>query len=150
MEYRPRTYSFLDQWEFPGWRMKVCGIAHERERPSQRLVRAARRIAEEELRHTPAWINHYGVGFIVVHQGRTGNFVLVDYWADENELHNHVYASTGEDYESFEYLTPLGVAACAWDLKAIWHEREAWRQCVLEPATPDFDAYLRKRLIGRF
>lgn len=74
---RPRTCSHLDQWGFPGWRMKVCGIAHERERPSGRLVRAARRIAEEEPRHSPAWADHYGVGFIVVHRGKTGNFALV-------------------------------------------------------------------------
>lgn len=60
-----------------------------------------------------------------IHQSRTGNFVFVDWWADENEFHHHVYVPPLDRPEDLEYMTPTGLAACAWDLFLIGQERDA-------------------------
>jgi len=38
----------------------------------------------------------YGVGFVGVHDGRAGNFIFLDWWEQENELHHHVSFSSQE------------------------------------------------------
>jgi hypothetical protein len=88
--------------------------------------------------------NHYGVGFVGIHEGKTGNFVFVDWWADENELHHHVYVSTSEEPNELEYMTPSGLTACVWDLFLIGHERDSWVNHILkQSANPDIEGYLK-------
>lgn len=36
----------------------------------------------------------YGVGFLGVHDGRGADFVFIDWWAEENELHHHLYMAS--------------------------------------------------------
>jgi hypothetical protein len=35
-----------------------------------------------------------GVGFLGVHGGRGADFVCIDWWAEENESHHHVYMAS--------------------------------------------------------
>ena len=51
------------------------------------------------------------VGFLGVHDGRTSNFVFLDFWADENELHHHVFVSPIALPDQFTYVTPTGLSA---------------------------------------
>lgn len=145
--YRPRAIRFLDLWEIDGWRLKAYGIAYGGAHPDRELTEAARTTARNRLHQSGALSNHYGVGFVGVHEGKTGNFVFVDWWADENELHHHVYVSPSHDPAALGYQTPTGLAACVWDLALIGHERDAWVASVLRrPTAPDLEAYLATRL----
>lgn len=145
--YRPRPIRFLGLWDTPGFQLKAYGIAHDRELPRSPLVRAARDLAETQLAVVAAGQNHYGVGFVGIHDGRGGNFVFVDWWADENELHHHVWVSPHDRPAELEEVTPTGLSACVWDLAVICHERGAWVECVLaNPGGPNLQAYLSKRL----
>ncbi|QDU38324.1 hypothetical protein Mal4_26510 [Maioricimonas rarisocia] len=146
--YRPRSYQFLELWTPGDWRIKVYGIAYEGDRPDSEVVEAAKRLAVPRLEEASA--NHYGVGFLAIHAGKTGNFVFVDWWCDENELHHHVWMTPLGDPFEFEYLTPRGIAACVWDLHLIAHEQQAWIETALKPETADLDAYLARRLNGMF
>ncbi len=90
---------------------------------------------------------HYGLGFLGVHQGRGANFVFIDWWADENELHHHVYVSSPSAPERLEYGMPTGPIACVWDMVVMSFERQAWLETILNnPAGPDPEAYLARRL----
>jgi hypothetical protein len=141
--YRRRPVRFLDYWRLDGWTLKVYGIAYQGERPGDALLAAARQVAATRLQQSAADSNHYHLGFVGIHQGKTGNFVFVDWWADENELHHHVYVSPADNPEALEYRTPSGLSACVWDLRVIGHEREAWLQAVLKAyPQPDGQAYL--------
>lgn len=91
--YEPRPIRFLELWSVEGWRLKVYGIAFGRPQPRSELVTAARRIALRHLHSLPAGLSHYHTGFLGIHEGRTANFVFPDFWADENELHHHVFVS---------------------------------------------------------
>jgi prepilin-type processing-associated H-X9-DG protein len=145
--YRTRTIRFLDLWSFESWRMKNYGISYDGRGPSELRIDSARRVAGDGLATSAAGANHYGVAFIGVHQGRTGNFLFVDWWADENELHHHVYVSPLERPADIEYATPTGLAACAWDLFLVGHERDSWVNNVLRFSdNPDLYGYLQARL----
>jgi hypothetical protein len=144
--YKPRPIRFLELWEVSGWRLKVYGIAYQGQRPRPELVAAAKRIAQRRLSQVAA-DNHYGVGFLGIHDGETANFVFVDWWADENELHHHVYVSPVDHPDKLEYMTPTGLVACVWDLRVMSFERQAWLDTVLKnPRGPDLDAYLERQL----
>ena len=145
--YRPRPVRFLEEWRHAGWRLKVYGIAYGRELPRAGLVETAKRIARERLPQPAEGGGRYGVGFLGVHDGRGANFVFVDWWADENELHHHVYTSASDELFRLDYTTPTGLSVCVWDLKVQSFERDAWVEEVLKnPDGPDVEAYLRRRL----
>jgi hypothetical protein len=141
--YRTRPIRFLDYWRLDDWTLKVYGIAYAGLALGAALIEAAEGVARQRLTQSADECNHYHLGFVGIHQGRTGNLVFVDWWADENELHHHAYFSPSEAPANLEYRTPTGLAACAWDLHLISHERDAWLRAVLKNrASPDPHAYL--------
>jgi hypothetical protein len=145
--YQPRPIRFIEVWRCGTWRLKVYGIAHGRAAPRRSLIDAAKLVAAESLAAVAPAVKHYSVGFLGIHDGRTSNFVFVDWWADENELHHHVYVSPKHEPERLVYTTPTGVIACVWDLRVLAFERQAWLDTVLlASGSANLDAYLERRL----
>jgi hypothetical protein len=145
--YQTRSIRFLELSTAGDCRLKVYGIAYGRNEPRPELVAAAKQVALERLASVPAAIDHYSVGFLGIHDGRTANFVFVSYWANENELVHHVYVSPTAEPTRLEYVTPTGLVACVWDLRVLAFEREAWLDAVLRnPPGPDLEAYLSRTL----
>lgn len=145
--YKARPVRFLELWSHLGWRIKLYGIAYERRAPGANLISAAKRVAADRLPQPAGGQGRYGVGFVGVHEGRGANFVFVDWWADENELHHHVYISSSGDAEGLEHATPSGLMACVWDLRVIGFERDCWVDMILaNPKGPDLEGYLARRL----
>jgi hypothetical protein len=144
--FRPRPVKFLGLWECDGWRMKLYGLTAEHRRLLPELVARAKELAREILPTDAEAENCHGVGFIGVHCGVDANFVFIDWWANENELHHHVFRSSLE--KPLEITrAPHGLAACVFDLQVIWFERTAWVEKVLgNPKAPDVEAYLKKVL----
>lgn len=145
--YEPRPIRFLGLWKIEKWQMKAYGIAFQREKPQPKLIAAAKEIARDRLSQVSATLEHYRVGFIGIHEGKTANFVFVDWWADENELHNHVYVSSPDDPVNYTYKTPMGMLGYVWNLRIMFHERQAWINTVLKNETgADIEAYLEQTL----
>jgi hypothetical protein len=145
--YATRSVRCLDLLTFDGWRLKLYGIAYRGERPVQSLVDAAVAAAQERLPRPAVTNDRYGVGFVGAHDGRGANFVFVDWWADEDELHHYAWLSSNEEPGRLRATGPDDLTACAWDLAVIGHERAAWVRHVLARApAPDLDAYLADRL----
>ena len=149
--YKARSFRFIELLRVgPSrtdtiWRMKLYGIACRRELPRAALLRAARRIAEEQLPKEK--VNNYQVGFIGVHDGRDAAFVFVDFWGNENELFHRVFLSRDNDPEKLAPAKPADSSVCVWDLHLQSFERTAWIKHVLRKAdAPDFDGYLAERL----
>lgn len=141
--YRTREIRFLDFWSIDELTLKAYCIIYDGRPLNDQLVETAFRTAKQRVSESALATHHYGAGFVGIHQGKTGNFVFVDWWADENELHHHVYVSPSDSPEKLAYKTPTGLAACAWDLYLISHERDAWVRHVLANETkPDIDSYL--------
>lgn len=144
--YQPRPVQFLEIWRYGSWRIKLYGIAYDRPSPEPFLIDKAKSIAGHLL---PAARDHYGVGFMGVHQGKTGHFIFVDWWARENELNHHVFISDPASPMDFSNQTASGVMACVWDLAVISHERNAWVETVMKQDSNDnFESYLARQLEG--
>jgi hypothetical protein len=144
--YKPRPIRFLELWETSGWRLKIYGIAYQHPLPRPELTAAAKKVAHQRLLESANNQKTYGVGFLGIHDGKTANFVFVDWWAEENELHHHVYISPTDRPDMLEYVTPTGLVACVWDLQVLSFERQAWVDTVLKNPSPDLEAYLQSRL----
>jgi hypothetical protein len=146
--YARRPVSSLGLWRPGEWRIKRYGISYGRPTVRAELAAAAEAAAERVLPSPAVTPTRYGVGFLGVHDGRGGNFVYVDWWERENELHHHLFFSNADDPGELRAATPDDAVACVWDLAVIGHERDAWVRHVLVPAVPDLDGYLADTLDG--
>jgi prepilin-type processing-associated H-X9-DG protein len=145
--YKPRPIRFIELWRESGWRLKVYGISYNRELPRGELIEAAKHVARERLPQPAMTTNRYGAGFLGIHDGRGANFVFVDWWADENELHHHIYISPPERPQQLQYASTADAQACVWDLCVMSFERQAWLETVLlNPAGVDLETYFMRRL----
>ncbi len=112
--YDPRAFRFIEPLTLGDWRMKLYGIAWQRELPRAHLLEAAKRIAAEVLRK--AVPNNYKVGFIGAHDGRKACLVFVDYWGNEDELFHHVFLPRSDDPDTLAPATSSDLSVCVWDL----------------------------------
>ncbi|MGD8785566.1 MAG: isochorismatase [Thioalkalispiraceae bacterium] len=145
--YQTRPIRFLGIWEIDEWRMKAYGIAYANSTPQQQLVDAAQQIARHELTQSDMNMQHYGTGFIGIHEGKTGNFMFISWWANENELYHRVYTSSTDQPGNLVDMTSSGLTACTWDLRVMCFERDAWVESVLKKYPhPDIEAYLDNTL----
>jgi hypothetical protein len=141
--YEPRAFRFIELLSIHGWRMKLYGIAWQRELPRPELLEAAKRVAADVLAKETA--NNYKAGFVGAHDGQNACFVFVDFWGNENELFHRVFLS--REPQSLLPAKSSDSSVCVWDLHLQNFEREAWIKHILrKPAAPDFDAYLAERL----
>lgn len=145
--YQPRPIRYLECWKEDGWRLKVYGIAYQRHQPRSQLIAVAKTVARQRLPKPAIAPGRYGVGFLGIHDGRTANFVFLDWWSSENELNHHVFVSQKDKAETLEEITSSGLIACVWDLSVLCFERQAWINKVLaNPDGVDLDGYLACQL----
>lgn len=147
--YRQRPIRFLELWQADAWRMKCYGIAYARALPRPEVIETAQELLASRLPELAASALHYHTGFAGVHDGRDGVFIFLDFWANQNELHHHVFVAPVAQPRQVTYVTPTGLSACVWDLAVQCYERQAWIETVLaNPNGPDRTAYLARRLDG--
>lgn len=148
--YQKRPIRCLDVW-VPReldleWQLKVYGISYAAEQPSSELIEIAKALAINEA--LPQAVDHYGLGFIGVHQGQDSDFIFVDWWANRNELHHHVFTAGKQENSTFSYKTPSGLSACVWDLFVQNFERQAWITFAMQNSVIDSQGYLAKQFNG--
>lgn len=147
--YRPRPVRCAGVWEADGWRLKLYGIVYGdkgEEGPRPEVVAAAKGVALAALPRPPANEYRYGVGFLIVHDGRDGCWCLLDWWGHEDVLLHRLFAAPRDRPGDMRPITD-GRTACVWEL-AVWgFERRAWIDAVLaNPAGPDLNRYLGTQL----
>jgi hypothetical protein len=137
--YQPRNICFEGIREYHGWKMKLYSIVYREENRSELLAQQSRKLPETEL--PPIGDGNYGLGFLIVHHGKDANFVLLDWWCNENELRHQVYYSTKEQPGQLIRQNSSSPIACVWDLGVIYHERNAWVRHMMKNQ-PDVTGYL--------
>ena len=120
MDYEPRSISLLDREGL----LKHYGIARHDRVPRPALGAATRRGAREVI---PDGVP----GFTIAHDAATAGLGLVCWWANENELHQRVFAAPLDDPGGLEPADGTGMA-CVWELEVIDFERRAWLEDVLK------------------
>jgi len=81
-----------------------------------------------------------GLGFLIAHQGRTGDYVVAAWWDHENELPLRVLVRRGRTGRWRR--ARRGESFCVWDLEVIWAERRAWIDTMLSPGGAGRDGWL--------
>jgi hypothetical protein len=149
--YPSRRVSFLGLEAIAGWRMKVYGLTTEDREPRKDLVRAALAMVRATLPpRSAACAPTDGYGFCIIHESVRLCYVLVQWWAESNEMHQRLFSTpvTGDEPLARHGSPAIG---CVWELGVTDHERRAWTAHVLARATdPDFDAYLTSTISGRY
>ena len=132
MTYEPRSISFLRR----DGRLKHYGVAAHDRMPRAPLAEATRRVANEV-------VPDGALGFTIAHDAATAGLGLVYWWANENEIHQRVFASPLDDPGALEAADGTGMA-CVWELEVIDFERRAWLEDVLK--ADDRERYLQRTL----
>ena len=90
--------------------------------------------------------SRYGLGFLIIHQGEHRNWLLLDWWYDQEILKQHLYSSPLDNPGTIT-RAEQDLLACTWELAVHGFERQAWIDTVLNnPTGPDVEAYLNQRL----
>lgn len=82
-----------------------------------------------------------GLAFAILHQGLTGDYIILCWWDRENELPTRVYLRDGASWRPARG----GESFCVWDLEIIWFERQAYVEHMLAGGEASCRAYLESR-----
>lgn len=148
--YQKRTYAFLGLWNEDAWALKVYGINHQAERSSGHvvdpaIVAAARARIRIHLPDVDREGDHHHTGFVILHQGIGGNWLLLHWWVQEAICSETLWKAGEESPTKFQVVTG-SFMACVWELVVIDFERRAWVDTVLQ-RNGDRELYLRARLL---
>jgi hypothetical protein len=135
--YQPRPLAALGVVELCGFRLKACSIVYGDEPFDRARFEGGLCLAERELPAPAVATGRPGVGFVILHQGRTGPYLILAWWDNENELPVRVFLEDAVGWRP----AAAGESFCVWDLRVLWHEREAYVRTMLS-GTPDEAAYL--------
>jgi len=136
--YLPRPLTFLGVESVAGYRLKVYSICYG-DRPFERDgFRDGWDLSAAALPQPATTADRPGVGFAILHQGRTGDYAILGWWDRENELPLRVFVRDSSSWRPAEG----GESVCVWDLHVIWAEREAYVGTVLSGRAGGVEAYL--------
>ncbi len=142
--YEPRPLTFLGIQQVAGFRIKRYGIRY-----GDRSIDTGRFDAGWELVPTllpqPAVTpDRPGVGFAILHQGRTGDYLILSWWDQQNELPTLIFVRDDNGWRPAQG----GESFCVWDLRVIWWEREAYVNTVLAGRGNAVELYLGMAVEG--
>lgn len=158
--YEPRPTRFLGVREYQGgWCLKTYSIVRPGATLDAPAYEEALTLASRALPQPAQSSRRPGVGFVIAHQGGGGEgerergvgvnegvlYLVLGWWDNENELPLRVWVR--EDAERRWRAALEHESVCVWDLRVLWHERNAYVRHVLGPdAEPDVGAYLADAL----
>jgi len=139
--FRERPTRFAGVLEHAGYRLRLHDVWCEGDVHDEERFAAGLAAALEQLPTPAVQSGRPGVGFVIRHQGATGDYLILCWWDNENELPTRVWVQRdegwrpGNERESF----------CVWDLQILWQERNRYLATVLAGARGGGTAaYLRQ------
>lgn len=123
------------------WQLKLYTVSHVATVVDLHDFEPGMQLAQESLPSPAVAPGRPGVGFLITHQGRTGDYIVIGWWANENELPVRVFVrrQRGEPWRAARG----DESVCVWDMEILWAEREAYVRTMLAPSGSDVAAYLR-------
>jgi len=138
--YSPRVIRFSGLRNFGGWTLKLYSVLFGAGPMNWAEFEPGLRLAESALPEPDDERGRPGLGFIIAHQGRTADYIVLGWWSNENELPLRVWVRRSRT----EPWRPAieGESICVWDLEVIWAERQAWIAFMMAPIGSDRTGYL--------
>ncbi len=137
--YRDRLTKMISVRIVSGWQLKVYSICGESTVEGD-VVEAALQYAAENVQ----WPEDAPVkyGFLTLHSGEEGMWLLVDLWA-EDILRHFLFRAPCKAPTDFEPGPSDGTMACVWELSVMVHERQSWvKNVLINPGKPNYANYL--------
>ncbi|MEU7560396.1 hypothetical protein [Streptomyces eurythermus] len=143
LTYKPRRVEALPPVEVSGRVLKAYAMFADGPGTCPDLPEPEwlRRHTASVLTEAPQEGDH-PVGFLILHHGLEGSYLLVSQWYDADMLKHWVRgAVTGADGDTtFAPLAQRDLIACVWELEVIRFERDAWVTTVMTKGRLDNDA----------
>lgn len=144
--YRPRRFDAAGLWNVGDFRIKVYTISHKVDSPQSAfdagLLGAVRAHVSSRLAEVDAEGGHYGVGYLILHEGELGVWLLFDWWA-HGDICCQLLSRADTDHPTDLRPVTGPVMACVWESFVIGFERDAWIETMM-CETPDAEAYLAR------
>jgi hypothetical protein len=139
----PRPTVLLEPIVRDGWRLKQYSIvfgdsAFNRPRFDSGLTAAFAALPSPAT--TPG---RPGVGFVILHQGRDVDYIVLAWWDRENELPLRVFVrerAAGKPWRPARGSESV----CVWDLQVLSAERDAYVETVMGGSADGVDTYLAR------
>ena len=137
-EYSPRPIEFQRIIEYNGNRLKLYSIVYGDAPLERKRFEVGSDLALEQLPAPDSSAGRPGLGFVIAHQGNTADYIVLCYWANENELPIKVFVRESDDWRAASGDESI----CVWDMQIIWHERNAYVSRVMQGENADVEGYL--------
>lgn len=142
--YEPRPVTFRGVVEHRGYRLKRYTIALPGVPFAEGVFRSGRGLTLSAVPEPAVTGERPGVGFLVEHQGRGVDYVILAWWDRENELPFRIVVGDGDVWRPSRESESL----CVWDLQVAAAERDAYVETVLTPGGGGVEAYLARAWSG--
>ena len=129
-EYAPRPITPRGVLRHGDWELKTYGIIYGPVEFDASRFEGGRRMALQALPAAAVAPGRAGVGFIIEHQGRDIDYLVLGWWDRDNELPLRVFVRDAADGEGWRAARG-SESVCVWDLQVIWAEREAYVATVM-------------------
>jgi hypothetical protein len=126
------------------WTLKVYSVAYGDAPFEWGRFEPGLQLAESGLPPPDDARGRPGLGLLIAHRGRTGDYVVLGFWDRENELPLRIFVRDGATGSWRAAADDESV--CVWDLEIIWAERQAWVTRMMGRGGSDAVAYLASRL----
>jgi hypothetical protein len=153
LTYSPRLVKAFAPVEVSGRILKVYGMFRDPARRSTVPEPAWLQQHAASVLREPLQPGDHSVGFMILHYGNQGDYLLVSQWYDADMLKHWVRGAVvdPEGGTTFAPLAQRDLMACVWELEVIKFERDAWVNTVLTRGRLDqaaLDAYLATTFSG--
>jgi hypothetical protein len=151
LQYFPRWVEAGKLIALNGYRLKSYAMFLSQQAPKEVLSDSdLENLLKKCLAPSTDPLDH-GIGFVLVHYARDGNYLLASRWYGGNMLKHELFvlSHTAQGWHA-EPLVSTNIVACVWELQVITFERQAWVSTAMtRGGTEDsFESYFRMVLEG--
>lgn len=141
--YSKRSIRFQGLKDIAGYQLKIYSILHEKRTFNEKLLLQALDLSATVLPQPAVNDDRPGVGFLILHQGLTADYLILSWWDNENELPTYIFV-----YDKVAWrMAHSSESFCVWDIEVMWQEREFYVSTFLTKSCADkIGAYLSKNI----
>lgn len=136
-EYKKRNVTFFKAVKHDNWDMKVYGINLDTIPNKNNMTHLLSKLPSPALTEI-----RYGLGFLIIHKGVVANWFLLNWWEQEDILHQKLFSSPIEDFGNINAVKEQSILACVHELEIYSFESSAWKEHILSQKIANFKGYL--------
>jgi hypothetical protein len=154
----PDAFRYFPRWVEAGAAISVNGYRlkpysmHLSDKKEKQVLQDSdlRSLLQACVPPSPEPLDH-GVGFVMVHYARDGDYLLISRWYGGNMLKHELFqlSQTAQGWQA-EPLRSTNIVACVWELQVVAFERQSWVCTAMSKGGTEasFNSYLNMVLEG--